>query len=867
MKSSTLTGAFKKNKSITGKGVTLITDSGKDIFLSYQDLYKRALKRLYYFQAVAGLQHGDKIIFQIEDNQEFVISFWACLLGGIIPVPLTFANNPEIINKLLNVWKIVGYSKVVMPTKLLKKIQKHFEDLSTESNVNYQNFENNTLGIETIKEWENNNQNKTGQASDVKPDDLAFIQFSSGSTGDPKGVMLSHKNIITNIYDISSSSLWTENDKSLSWMPLTHDMGLIGLHLTPLVLQCDQYLMATFLFAFYPLSWMRKVHELSITITSCPNFGYEHFLSFLNDVDFKDVDLSSLRIILNGAEPISYKVCQHFLNKLEPYNLRRSSILPVYGLAEGSLAITNNPLGETIKTHTISRNSLMIGSKITITEGNDDNNSTVLVDLGIPVGQVKLDIRDDKGKSLQEETVGLVFIKGKNVMRGYFNNVSVTKALLSEDGWFNTGDLGFLKENRLTIIGRLKEILFINGQNYYSNDIERVAHEVKGVEMGKIGVCGIENNINGCDDIYVFVQHKKHLDDFVQLAQEVKQTIAEQTGITVKTVVPVKKMPITTSGKVQRFILKENFLKGLYNDVIFELAKIDLNVQMNVEGPIKETNNEFENLIVSTWQKSTGYAVRIGLNDNFYEAGGNSLLIAKVASHLSKIYPGKIGVTDFFGFPTVAKLAAILKQRIMGPGTTLNYVELINGLIDVNGKNKNIWNITISKKQLDSIFEDKYDTNKVEILILTCYALLISKMSIQKEITIYVARDSQNTFLPCTINTSKCDSFFQLMENIQLKVERSTQAQNIIIEEANIKLKQPKDQMIFMLTPQSYQALHNPHIARIFDCTIFFNYEQNVNLQFSITGSLKKETAQVLVNSIISVINKLTDHSKSKILH
>lgn len=865
MKSSTLIGAFKKNKSIISKGVTFITDSANDIFLSYQALYKKALIRLYYFQELEGLQHGDKIIFQIEDNQDFVISFWACLMGGIIPVPLTFANNPEVINKLLNVWEIVGYSKVIMPTKLLRKIQKHMEGLSNKSDISYQSFEQCTLGIETIKDWEENNQNNTGQVSDVKPDDLAFIQFSSGSTGDPKGVMLSHKNILTNIYDISPASQWTENDKSLSWMPLTHDMGLIGLHLTPLVLQCDQYLMSTFLFAFYPLTWMQKVHELAITITSCPNFGYEHFLSFLNDEDFKDVDLSSLRIILNGAEPISYKVCQHFLDKLEPYNLRRSSILPVYGLAEGSLAITNNPLGEIIKTHHVNRNSLTMGSKITITEGNEDNNSTALVDLGTPVGQVKLDIRDDKGKSLPEETVGLVFIKGKNVMRGYFNNLSVTKALLSENGWFNTSDLGFLKDNRLTIIGRLKEILFINGQNYYANDIERVANEVKGVEMGKVGVCGIENSKNGCDDIYVFVQHKKHPDDFVQLAQEVKQIIAKQTGITVKAVVPVKKMPVTTSGKVQRFILKENFLKGLYDDVISGLEKVDQNTQINLEVPGIKANNEFEKEIMDSWRKNSEHALRIGLNDNFYEAGGNSLLIAKVASHLSKIYPGKIAVTDFFGFPTVAKLAAILKQRVMGSASELDSVELINGLIDVNGKNKNIWNITISKKQLDSIFEDQYGVKKVEILVLTCYALLINKMSIQKEITIYLARDSQNTFLPCHINLSKCNSFFQLMENIQGIVKRSTHTENIIIEEANIKLKQRKDQMIFMLTPQSYQALHNHHIARIFDCTIFFNYDQNINLQFSITGLLKKEAAQVLVNSFITLINKLTDYSKSTV--
>lgn len=865
MKSKTLTEALKKNKNITLKGITFITDSKKDQFLSYKCLYDLALVRLFYFQNIVGLKPCDKLIFQIEDNQEFVVSFWACLLGGIIPIPLTFANNPEVINKLFNVWNILGHSKVIMPDKLLKKIEKHIHGQSAGLTVSFVQFEQCTLSLGTINEWEKNNFDKNGQPAKVAPDDLAFIQFSSGSTGEPKGVMLSHKNIITNIYDISHSAQWNGCDNSLSWMPLTHDMGLIGLHLTPLVLQCNQYLMSTFLFAFYPLTWMRKADEYKISVTSCPNFGYEHFINFLNDDDFEGVDLSWLRVILNGAEPISYKVCQKFLNKLAPYNLKNNAILPVYGLAEGTLAITNNPLGELIKTHLIDRNSLTIGSKVRYLQEISDKNSTLLVDVGQPVGKVKLEIRDEQGVCLKEENIGLVFIKGQNVTRGYFNNSIATSDTISKEGWLNTGDLGFLKDNRLTIIGRQKEILFVNGQNYYANDIERVTHEVLGVESGKVGVCGVENLENGCDDIFVFIQSKNSLENFALLAAEVKQIIAHQTGITVKSVVPIKKMPITTSGKVQRFALKEYYLKGEYDDTILQLKNIVPLAEVN-DKQVTNWNNEFEQVIMKYWQKNAGHNLKIGLNDNFFDAGGNSLLISKVATDLKHEYHDKIQVSDFFAFSTIAKLAVELKRRMSDKSIVLKWIVLKEELINVNIKNPYVFNISINKEQLNFLLNDCYKLNELEQLILTNFAIAIGTLTAQPEFTIYLATKELNAFLPCKINLSQHNGFFQLMNTIKRLIEQSAPNDNDILENlATIQKFNHSNHVTFMLTRQGYQKLHNNCIAGTFDCILSYNYNQNLNLQFSLSGTIKKAAVNGMVNTFASVFQKLMDHAKTPV--
>lgn len=864
MKKKTLTEALVYSSTITNKGITF---SGTDDFFSYQSLYNKALLRLFYFQEIGNTKAGDKLIFQFDDNYEFVVSFWACIMGGIIPIPLTYANTHDIIVKLWNVWNIVGQSKIIMPGKLLKKIRKQKDSAIGQLKGSFSHFQQCTLCIEDVSNWEIENPNKMGTAAAVKPDDLAFIQFSSGSTGDPKGVMLSHNNIITNIYDISKSAHWTDEDKSLSWMPLTHDMGLIGLHITPLVLQCDQHLMSTFLFAFYPLTWMEKVHEHRITITACPNFGYEHFINYFKNEQSPNLDFSSLRIILNGAEPISYKVCKNFISELTPYNLPKTAILPVYGLAEGTLAITNNPIGETILTHQIERNSLSMGRKIVNVENTEETDFTTLVDLGTPVGQVNIDIRDSSGNTLPEETVGLVFIKGENVTKGYFNNPEANKKAFAEDSWFNTGDLGFIKNNRLTLIGRQKEILFINGQNYYANDIERVAHEVEEVEMGKIGVCGIENNDTGGDELFVFVQYKKDLEQFVKCAYEIKSIITSYTGLTVKQVVPVKKMPVTTSGKVKRFVLKTKYLNGNYDTVISELKKIEPQTEDNTAIPsYDETQNKFEQIILEKWYENAGQSLQIGLHDNFFEAGGSSLLITKVASSLRKKYQENISVTDFFSYPTVAKLAYTLKRRITGDQEYLPAVEIPLSILNLYNKTSYIWNVNIRKDCLDLILDNQQDINYLEHLLLTCYALVIGKISNQKEITIYLAQNAQDTFLSSSTDISQYSGYFQLMSALQAQINQSTSDQNIKIEKSQIKEKQHKQNHLhFMLTRDTHAKLHSHIISNIFDCIINFRYEKDLELSFSFSGALKKEVARSIADSFVSVIYKLAENARTTV--
>jgi surfactin family lipopeptide synthetase A len=638
-----------------------------------------------------------------------------------------------------------------MPAKLCKRIEKNLNEAAQEQSVVFQDFASRCRTVETLKHWEEQHRDQEGRLYNVKSTDLVFIQFSSGSTGDPKGVMLTHENILTNIYDMSVSAAWTDKDKSLSWMPLTHDMGLIGLHITPLVLQCNQYLMSTFLFAFYPLTWMQKVSAYNISITACPNFGYEHFLTYLNEEEFTNLNLSSLRIILNGAEPISYKICAHFLKALSIYSLNQNVILPVYGLAEGALAITNNPLYEGITTHNIKRSSLTIGNKIKTITGENEADCTLLVDLGTPVGKVTLDIRNEKGESLPEERTGVLYIKGRNVTQGYYNNPIATKNCLTEDGWFNTGDLGFIKNNRLTIIGRQKEILFVNGNNYYSNDIERVASEIRGVSMGKIGICGIENVNQGYEDIVVFIQFKKSIEQFIPMAEQVKEKILQQTGLQVKYVIPIKKVPLTTSGKVRRFVLKEKFMKGEYNDKISDLQTIShskdnlSSVQENTQG------NKIERIILSSWQKNSRANKTIGLKENFLEAGGDSLLLAKVASDLAHIFQGKVSVTDFFAYPTVAKLASTINKRLSASSVNLQSVKLNKTFLASENTGRHLFNTCIKKEIIDAIFQGNQDIKYLEELLLTCYAFIIGKMADQQEITFYISKNNQNTFLPCTI--------------------------------------------------------------------------------------------------------------------
>ncbi|MBC8025844.1 MAG: AMP-binding protein, partial [Steroidobacteraceae bacterium] len=294
--------------------------------VSYGELHERALGILFHLQKL-GAKPGDKIIIYLANNEQFLDGFWAGILGGIIPVPVALGISDEHKHKLLRIAKKLGTPFIYTDKKTLERIGAFAGPAGEQST--FDSLKARAFFAEIVDDI-----SKPGKVHAVKPEDTAFIQFTSGSTSEPKGIVLTHHNILQNARGAGVASNWGENDTNLSWMPLTHDMGLIGMHIMMFAHRMQLNVMPTELFIRRPLLWMTLASRKKATVTSSPNFGYRHYLKVLGDRELGDLDLSSLRLVYNGAEPISVELADEFMKRLAPARLRPEAMYPVYGLAE-----------------------------------------------------------------------------------------------------------------------------------------------------------------------------------------------------------------------------------------------------------------------------------------------------------------------------------------------------------------------------------------------------------------------------------------------------------------------------------------------------------------------------------------------------
>ena len=630
--------------------VGYIEGDTEDISLPLSDIHARAVGLLHHFQS-RGARAGTQMLLLLDRNEQFIDAFWACILGGIIVIPLAPGGNDEQRRKFFLVRSQLDRPFLCTDEKTFSRLAR----FAAENNLAPQ--------IDTLRPMSIfldliDDNSKPGIINAAQPDDIGFIQYSSGSTSDPKGVILSHRNLISNIDAIARGMDLKAHDTALSWMPLTHDMGLIGFHLTWLVMDISHFLMPTALFVRRPSLWLLKAHEKRVSLLCSPNFGYKHFLKTCNRETLAQLDLSAVRLIFNGAEPISIELCQEFLATLAPTGLKSSTMFPVYGLAEASLAVTFPKPGLPYRVVTIHRSSLSVGSAVEVAESNDAD-AVSLACVGYPIQYCELRIAADTGVTLPDNTVGSILIRGQNVTRGYYQNPVATRNSISDDGWLDTGDLGFVSENGLVVTGRLKEIIFVNGQNFYPQDIEALLDKYDVVELGKSAVSSVRAPRAETDALLVFVLHRGALDTFVPLAARVRKCINEQIGIVADHVIPVNRVPKTTSGKIQRYLLAQDYEAGVFAATMAELNT--LIVQSSGAAPA--AHSEIERALKGICDIYINDKP-LGINDNIFEAGTSSLTLAQIFQRIETIYPGQIEVTDFFDYPTIAELAQYLEKRL-----------------------------------------------------------------------------------------------------------------------------------------------------------------------------------------------------------
>lgn len=510
--------------------------------------FKKDVEAILYSLQNLGINPGNELIFQINDEIKFTQIFWACILGKIIPVPYIYLKTNREQYKLIGIWKKLTNPYLITDRKSFKILQ---ENVNVE---NFQEIENKTIMIEQI-----DYNVKVAKYEAPTEEDIAFIQFSSGSTSEPKGVVITHKNVIESINATIRAMRVTEQDIYLSWLPLTHSFGMIGTYLTPIVAKCKFYIMSPNLFVTYPLLWLEKISNHKVTITATPNFGLKHVCRYIRGTSEQNFDLSSLRSIIDGAEPVSSKVCEEFIGMMVKFDMSPNVIKPSYGLSEATLVVSTPKSNDKYIEILVERNHVRIGEKI-VEVGTDSSNSMSFVGVGQILDNIEAKITDDEGKVFGEKIVGHLLLRGKCIFKEYYKDKKATQKVKDSQGWFDTGDLGFLYNDNLFLTGREKDVIFVKGENFYAYDLENICNEISKGDFFKTAIC-VENDIQR-ERVICFVEYNGEKEKFLKIAKRIKKHILNKVGIGIAEVIPIKAIPVTDSGKLKRYVLLNQYRQG-----------------------------------------------------------------------------------------------------------------------------------------------------------------------------------------------------------------------------------------------------------------------------------------------------------------
>lgn len=628
-------------------------DSSREV--PFGELHERALGILHLLQK-RGAKRGDYVLLYLANNEQFLDGFWASIAGGLIPVPVATGISDEHKFKLLRIAKQLGNPFLYTDSRTLERLEAFATEAGQAPAVAA--LKSRAFLVDGIESLD-----KHADLIIPSPGDTAFIQYSSGSTSEPKGVVLTHANLVANLRSVAEAAQLSSADNALSWMPLTHDMGLIGMNFFMYAAGMNVGIMPTELFIRRPLAWLQIASRDRYSVLCSPNFGYRHFLKVLGERKLEGVDLAHVRILFNGAEPISPELCAEFLERVAATGLPDTAMYPVYGLAEATLAMTFPRIGERNRVVHLNRHRLGVGEAAEVlAPAHPDALALMCVGQALPNSEVRF--TDEQRQPVADGHVGHLEIRGANVTRGYFQLPEVNARVITADGWLDTGDLGLVIDGEVVITGRAKEIIFVNGQNYYPHDLENIAIQAPDLELGKVVAAGCRPKGAQSDELTLFVLHRGAVADFLPVAHAVARLVNEHAGLEVAQVVPVKRIPKTTSGKLQRGLLAKEYEDGAFATELAELDALRA-AEAAAHAAATPAGNAMEQRLKAIVDKAMEPKV-VGLDDNLFEVGASSLVLIQIHEEIDRDYPGLVDLTELFDFPTVAQLAKHLEAKLAG---------------------------------------------------------------------------------------------------------------------------------------------------------------------------------------------------------
>jgi fatty-acyl-CoA synthase len=545
----TLVSAMARLRRGPGRGFTFVGRDREERFFAYEALESEAWRRAAFLQE-RGLKKGDRAALVIAEPEDFVLSFLGCAVAGVVPVPVypraSFKNADGYVEILAHVVRTSGARAVLCMEGNRDVVERIGEHGAAPEHV---------LAVESAF---------TGTAPSfstptIDERDLCFLQFTSGSTNKPKGVTVTHRNLVANASAFLGPHGLDRNDddKGVSWLPLFHDMGLIGFVLGTLVKDIPVVLLPTETFARSPGLWLETITKHRGTITYAPNFAYHLVTKRVKDKQLEELELSSVRVAGCGAEPIRAATLKEFAQKFAPAGFRSTAFLPSYGMAESTLAITFHPVGTEMVVDVVDAEAMKDG----VARPADASTRTPLEVVSCGVGFPEHEVRvvDEQGQPLPERRVGQVIARGPSVTEGYFENAEATAEAL-KDGWLQTGDLGYVADGNLYICGRLKDLIIIRGANHYPQDLEWSVGDLEGVRRGNVVAFSVMRD--GTEELVIAAEANRA--DAERLRTEIARKIQQEFGLSPAHVAicAVGALPKTSSGKAQRRKTKALFEAG-----------------------------------------------------------------------------------------------------------------------------------------------------------------------------------------------------------------------------------------------------------------------------------------------------------------
>ena len=556
----------------------LITEEGTDgetsSLLTFGELHA-AGQRLAEELARRGVPAGGRVALMLPTSRAFFVSFAGILLAGAVPVPIyppfradrieEYASRQSAILNNAEVCLLLTFRRGESVAKLLRPRVRSLQEVADAEKV-----------IEAADKAPppapGARSPHISGARVRKGSDLAMLQYTSGSTGDPKGVMLTHANMLANIRSIGQAVQMNASDMAVSWLPLYHDMGLIGAWLTPLHFGVPVAVMSPLAFLTRPEKWLQAFHKHRGTITAAPNFAYELCVRKIADKDIQGVDLSTWRAALNGAEPVNPETLERFGERFAKYGFRREAQLPVYGLAEATLGVTVPPLNRGPRIDRVERETFTAEGRAVPAAPNDET-AISFVSSGKPVPGHEVRIVDGNGQEVADRTEGFLWFRGPSATSGYYRNPKATEALLPQgatasDGgfpWVNSGDRAYRAEGEIYVTGRVKDIIIKGGRNLYPHEVEELTTRAEGIRKGCVVAFGLSDEGSGTEKLVVVAEtRERDAARRTAIAQKVTELVTQGLGLPPDRVelIPPGSIPKTSSGKLRREETKQLYVAG-----------------------------------------------------------------------------------------------------------------------------------------------------------------------------------------------------------------------------------------------------------------------------------------------------------------